>query len=200
MKTSILSTIVGSAAIVVHAAPVDHNGILVRAELHCSSSDAVSSLVAAASSSLPPSVSSGVILPTPIGPGTGLPYSVGTSLSFPYPSGTGFPYPTGTSFPYPTGTWFPYPTGTGPPIPTGTGTALPYPSSTTCSQNGELICDGALEFGICLWGHVEFHPVAPGTECRDGKIVFTPGGPPYPPRPSPPSVSESAVPGQPPRL
>ncbi|KAI9708957.1 MAG: hypothetical protein M1820_003651 [Bogoriella megaspora] len=55
------------------------------------------------------------------------------------------------------------------------------PSSATvsgpaqCSKNGELLCNGPGQFGLCDWGTVVWQDVALGTACQAGKIVFAPG-------------------------
>ncbi|KAK0365591.1 hypothetical protein LTS02_003631 [Friedmanniomyces endolithicus] len=115
------------------------------------------------------------------------PYYTGYS-SFPsgiFPTGV-FPtgvFPTGV---FPTGV-FPsgYPTmpnntsKTAPPnatTPTETdyspSAVVPTSTGVTCSPNGELVCNGLNEFGLCNWGRVAWQPVAPGTACVNGAITW----------------------------
>ncbi|TKA39395.1 hypothetical protein B0A54_10414 [Friedmanniomyces endolithicus] len=108
---------------------------------------------------------------------------------YPNPYYTGYPlFPTGV---FPTGV---FPTGY-PTMPNNTSTPagpnattptetdyspsamLPTSTGSTCSRNGELLCNGPNEFGLCNWGRVVWQPVAPGTACVDGAITWASGYP-----------------------
>ncbi|KAK5168247.1 uncharacterized protein LTR77_006816 [Saxophila tyrrhenica] len=116
---------------------------------------------------------------TPASPSSG----PGTSLTL-LPTGTGLlptghpPRPTGTGIsPSSTGTGI-FPTAPSPTAPLPSGTSNPSaPSSPnptnipSCPKNGELLCNGPSEFGLCNWGKVVFVPVAEGTKCVGGRIV-----------------------------
>lgn len=43
-------------------------------------------------------------------------------------------------------------------------------NSTTCSENGAVVCNGSDQFGLCNNGKVVWQTVAAGTECRDGVV------------------------------
>ncbi|EKG19378.1 hypothetical protein MPH_03241 [Macrophomina phaseolina MS6] len=45
-------------------------------------------------------------------------------------------------------------------------------SSPTCSEDGELVCNGPSQFGICNFGKIVWQDIAAGTQCRDGQITF----------------------------
>jgi hypothetical protein len=47
----------------------------------------------------------------------------------------------------------------------------PYSNSTSCNQNGALICNGPTQYGLCNFGQVIWQPVAPGTACENNQIV-----------------------------
>lgn len=82
-----------------------------------------------------------------------------------FPSG----YPT-----MPNNTSTPAPPNASTPIETDYSPSAVVPTSTgvTCSPNGELICNGLNEFGLCNWGRVVWQPVAPGTACVNGAITW----------------------------
>ncbi|KAK1067389.1 hypothetical protein LTR12_017587 [Friedmanniomyces endolithicus] len=110
--------------------------------------------------------------------------STTATLPYPYPYYTGYPsFPSGV---FPTGV---FPSGyltmpnntstTAPPnatTPTETdyspSAVVPTSTGVTCSPNGELICNGPNEFGLCNWGRVVWQPVAPGTACVHGAITW----------------------------
>ena len=93
--------------------------------------------------------------------------------------------PINISKPESTGVTPPFPVGSGSPsgafpIPTGAPrpTAVPVPrpvGSAACPTNGQLVCNGPDQWGLCNWGQVQFQKVAAGTQCLDGEIVFAPG-------------------------
>ena len=103
--------------------------------------------------------------------------------------------PINVAHPYPTGITPPLPIGTGaPPFPIGTGmpphgvlppsgaprpTSVPVPrpggDKSDCPIDGRLVCNGPKQWGLCNWGKVQFQPVAAGTQCLDGEIVFAMG-------------------------
>lgn len=85
-----------------------------------------------------------------------------TGVTPPFPVGSGSPPP---EFPVPTGA--PRPTAVPVPRPSGT--------SAACPTNGQLVCNGPDQWGLCNWGQVQFQKVAAGTQCLDGEIVFAPG-------------------------
>ncbi|KAF2496397.1 hypothetical protein BU16DRAFT_549904 [Lophium mytilinum] len=41
----------------------------------------------------------------------------------------------------------------------------------TCSKNGDIVCKGEDQYGICNFGNVIWQPVAAGTKCQNGKIA-----------------------------
>lgn len=92
------------------------------------------------------------------------------------PQPTGFqppPYPY--PYPYPHHP-HPQPTGTAPSISISTSTSTSTSISTSsaspsCSPNGELLCNGPSQFGLCNWGQVVWQNVSLGTACIDGQIV-----------------------------
>ena len=47
----------------------------------------------------------------------------------------------------------------------------PYTNSTTCPQNGALLCNGPTLYGLCNFGSIIWQPVAPGTSCINSQIV-----------------------------
>jgi hypothetical protein len=47
----------------------------------------------------------------------------------------------------------------------------PAAGGSTCSTDGEIVCNGDSQFGICNHGSVVFQAVAPGTKCQSGKIA-----------------------------
>lgn len=64
------------------------------------------------------------------------------------------------------------PVASGTPAPTPTGSpTTPGGGNNTCTSNGELICNGESQFGLCNNGKVVFQAVAAGTMCKDGQIV-----------------------------
>lgn len=93
--------------------------------------------------------------------------------------------PINISKPESTGVTPPFPVGSGSPpgnfpVPTGAPrpTAVPVPrpiGSAACPTNGQLVCNGPDQWGLCNWGQVQFQKVAAGTQCLDGEIVFAPG-------------------------
>lgn len=84
-----------------------------------------------------------------------------TGVTPPFPIGSGSP-PEG----------FPGPTG----VPRPTAVPVPRPiGSAECPTNGQLVCNGPDQWGLCNWGKVQFQRVAAGTQCLDGEIVFAPG-------------------------
>lgn len=88
------------------------------------------------------------------------PDSTGVETPFPIGSGTppkGFTPPSGA--PYPTAVPVPRPSG----------------DKSDCPVNGQLVCNGPSQWGLCNWGKVQFQPVAAGTQCLDGEIVFAQG-------------------------
>lgn len=88
------------------------------------------------------------------------PGSTGVETPFPIGSGTppkGFTAPSGA--PYPTAVPVPRPSG----------------DKSDCPVNGQLVCNGPSQWGLCNWGKVQFQPVAAGTQCLDGEIVFAQG-------------------------
>lgn len=45
-------------------------------------------------------------------------------------------------------------------------------AGSSCGKDGTLVCnDAGDQFGLCNFGKVVFQPVAPGTQCKDGKIT-----------------------------
>ena len=88
------------------------------------------------------------------------------------------PHPTGITPPFPIGTGAP-PHGHGPPsgVPRPTSVPVPRPvgDKSDCSIDGKLVCNGPSQWGLCNWGKVQFQPVAAGTQCLDGEIVFAQG-------------------------
>ncbi|KAF1958905.1 hypothetical protein CC80DRAFT_490669 [Byssothecium circinans] len=62
------------------------------------------------------------------------------------------------------------PAGTASP-PTATGAPSPGGSSSTCTQNGQIVCKGTTQFGLCNNGSVVFQAVAAGTQCSNGAIT-----------------------------
>jgi hypothetical protein len=92
-------------------------------------------------------------------------------INIPKPEATGIlpPFPIGSGSP-PGG--FPVPTG----APRPTAVPVPRPiGSAACPTNGQLVCNGPDQWGLCNWGQVQFQRVAAGTQCLDGEIVFAPG-------------------------
>lgn len=84
-----------------------------------------------------------------------------TDIVPPFPRGSGSP-PSG----------FPAPSG----VPRPTAVPVPRPiSSASCPTNGQLVCNGPEQWGLCNWGTVQFQRVAAGTQCLGGEIVFGPG-------------------------
>ena len=103
--------------------------------------------------------------------------------------------PINVAHPYPTGITPPLPIGSGtPPFPVGSGTPphgspppfiAPFPTSvpvprpagdkSDCPIDGQLVCSGPKQWGLCNWGKVQFQPVAAGTQCLGGEIVFAMG-------------------------
>lgn len=43
--------------------------------------------------------------------------------------------------------------------------------NTTCTTDGEILCNGETQFGICNHGSVVWQAVAAGTKCQGGKIA-----------------------------
>ena len=94
-------------------------------------------------------------------------------ISIPKPESTGVrpPFPMDSGSPPATGD-FPFPTG----APRPTAVPVPRPiGSATCPTNGQLVCNGPNQWGLCNWGQVQFQKVAAGTQCLGGEIVFAPG-------------------------
>ncbi|KAF2202691.1 hypothetical protein GQ43DRAFT_501137 [Delitschia confertaspora ATCC 74209] len=42
---------------------------------------------------------------------------------------------------------------------------------TQCRSEGQILCNGDFQYGICNHGFVVFQPVAPGTRCHEGRIA-----------------------------
>ena len=88
------------------------------------------------------------------------------------------PDSTGVAPPFPTGSSSP-PAGYGPPpgVPYPTAVPVPRPGGdkSDCPIDGQLVCNGPSQWGLCNWGKVQFQPVAAGTQCLDGEIVFAQG-------------------------
>jgi hypothetical protein len=57
-----------------------------------------------------------------------------------------------------------------PPKPTG-APAAPGGGPNDCPTDGEILCNGESQFGICNHGKVVWQPVAAGTKCSAGAIV-----------------------------
>jgi len=69
------------------------------------------------------------------------------------------------------------------PSKTPASTAQPSPSSVAptapgagagnvaCASDGQLVCNGETQFGLCNHGKVIWQAVAPGTKCQSGKIL-----------------------------
>ncbi|KAF2189781.1 lytic polysaccharide monooxygenase, partial [Zopfia rhizophila CBS 207.26] len=49
--------------------------------------------------------------------------------------------------------------------------AAPGGGAGSCGTDGEIVCQGEDQFGICNHGKVDFQPVAAGTKCQGGKIA-----------------------------
>ncbi|KAF2691152.1 lytic polysaccharide monooxygenase [Lentithecium fluviatile CBS 122367] len=47
----------------------------------------------------------------------------------------------------------------------------PAAGGGVCSTDGELVCNGETQWGLCNNGKVVFQPVAAGTKCQGGKIA-----------------------------
>ena len=45
------------------------------------------------------------------------------------------------------------------------------PSSGTCSNNGQVVCNGKDYFAICNYGTAVWQKVAKSSWCEDGKVV-----------------------------
>jgi len=88
------------------------------------------------------------------------------------------PHPTGVTPPFPIGSGSP-PDSYGPPSGVPYPTAVPVPrpggDKSKCPIDGQLVCNGPSQWGLCNWGKVQFQPVAAGTQCLDGEIVFAQG-------------------------
>lgn len=56
------------------------------------------------------------------------------------------------------------------PIGTGSSSSSSGASSGSCASDGELICNGASQFGICGHGKVIYQAVAAGTQCKNSSI------------------------------
>ena len=54
--------------------------------------------------------------------------------------------------------------------PTGTASGSSGTASSSCSNNGAIVCNGPSQFGLCYFGSVVFQSVATGTTCQDGMI------------------------------
>lgn len=160
MKTAILTTILGLTALFASAAPADDirkRDVVRRAAAPSSFFPTAASASGLASSTVLEGSSA-------LASSTALPFSSFASLSSTF-IGTGF-----------SNSFFPA-TGTGAPFATGTAGfverfAAGGLAGSACSKNGELVCNGTGEFGICNWGRVHFAPVAKGTTCQNGRIVF----------------------------
>jgi len=57
------------------------------------------------------------------------------------------------------------------PVPTGGGSSTGAGGTTSCSEEGALVCLDAGYFGICDHGKAVRMELAAGTTCQDGKIV-----------------------------
>ncbi|KAJ5063983.1 hypothetical protein J3E72DRAFT_420201 [Bipolaris maydis] len=56
--------------------------------------------------------------------------------------------------------------------PNGGGTpSTPGGGSSSCSENGAIVCNGATQFGICNNGMLVWQEVAAGTTCANGSIT-----------------------------
>jgi hypothetical protein len=88
------------------------------------------------------------------------------------------PHQTGVTPPFPIGSGTP-PHGSGPPSGAPFPTSVPVPrpagDKSDCPIDGQLVCAGTKQWGLCNWGKVQFQPVAAGTQCLDGEIVFAEG-------------------------
>jgi hypothetical protein len=101
------------------------------------------------------------------------------NVAHPYPTGAKPPQPIGTGTPpFPIGTGMP-PHGVLPPSGAPRPTSVPVPrpvgDKSDCPIDGQLVCHGPKQWGLCSWGKVQFQPVAAGTQCLNGDIVFAMG-------------------------
>ncbi|KAJ4296784.1 hypothetical protein N0V90_006832 [Kalmusia sp. IMI 367209] len=44
-------------------------------------------------------------------------------------------------------------------------------STSTCGTDGQVVCNGETQFGLCNHGTVVFQAVAPGTKCQNGQVL-----------------------------
>lgn len=84
--------------------------------------------------------------------------------SKPHPSGYHLPsgYPVPSGYPLPSGVLLP----SDYPLPTGF-----VPQGARCEFEGQLLCNGAKQFGLCNFGGVVWRDVAAGMVCVGGEVV-----------------------------